>query len=161
MWQVIGPVADPKKLRPIQPALLVHPDGAVQALCRSQKGKIATTWSRDAGRTWSPLEPTTLPNPNSGLDAVSLRDGRHLVIYNHTSSGRSPLNVSASQDGKTWQAALEIETERGEFSYPAIIQTSDGLVHATYTWKRQRVKHVVIDPTKLQLREIENGMWPK
>jgi predicted neuraminidase len=101
-----------------------------------------------------------LPNPNSGTDAVTLRDGRHLLVYNHTAKGRSPLNVAVSTDGDTWQAALVLENEPGEYSYPAVIQTADGLVHAVYTWKRQRIKHVVIDPAKLQLRPIEGGVWP-
>ena len=110
-----------------------------------------------------------LPNPNSGTDAVTLKDGRHLIVYNHTSpimgkfSGpRSPLNVAISTDGKAWRAALTLEDEPlREFSYPAVIQTKDGLVHITYTWKRQRVKHVVLDPTKLTLHDFENGGWPK
>ena len=60
------------------------------------------------------------------------------------------MNVAVSSDGKVWKGALVLEDEpKMEFSYPAIIQTSDGLVHATYTWKRKLVKHVVIDPTKL------------
>ena len=91
-----------------------------------------------------------LPNPNSGTDAVSLRDGRHLLIYNHTPKGRSPLNLAISKDGSTWQTAPVLEDEPGEYSYPAIIQTADGMVHLTYTWKRQRIKHAVIDPAKLQ-----------
>jgi len=48
----------------------------------------------------------------------------------------------------------------GEYSYPGVIQTSDGLVHIVYTWKRQRIKHVVVDPTKLSLRPIVAGAWP-
>ena len=44
--------------------------------------------------------------------------------------------------------------------YPAIIQTGDGLVHLTYTWKRQRVRHCVIDPAKLESRPIVDGAWP-
>jgi alpha-L-rhamnosidase len=104
---------------------------------------------------------TDLPNPNSGTDAVTLKDGRHLLIYNHTEKGRSPLNLAVSADGRTWDAAVVIEDEpKMEFSYPAIIQTSDGLVHATYTWKRKLVKHAVIDPAKLTLKPIVNGVWP-
>ena len=104
---------------------------------------------------------TALPNPSSGTDAVTLQDGRHLLIYNHTPKGRSPLNLALSADAKTWQAALVLESNPGEYSYPAIIQTRDGLVHATYTWKRQKVKHVVIDPAKLEPRAMVNGEWPK
>jgi predicted neuraminidase len=73
------------------------------------------------------------------------------------------LNVAVSTDGKHWQAALVLEDQPGdlEFSYPAVIQTADGLVHATYTWKRERIRHVVIDPAKLQPREFVDGAWPK
>ena len=93
-----------------------------------------------------------LPNPNSGTDAVTLRDGRHLIVYNHTERGRSPLNLAVSRDGKIWEAAIVLEDEpKAEFSYPAVIQTTDGLVHVTYTWKRQKVKHVVIDLAKLAI----------
>ena len=102
-----------------------------------------------------------LPNPNSGTDAVTLRDGRHLLIYNHTAKGRSPLNLAISRDGKTWQAALVLESEPGEYSYPAIVQTADGLVHVTYTWKRKRVKHAVIDPARLVARDMADGEWPR
>jgi predicted neuraminidase len=110
-----------------------------------------------------------LPNPNAGTDAVTLRDGRHLLVYNHSAGrsaqwdyGRKVLNVAVSNDGKTWQAALLLEThDSGEYSYPAVIQTADGLVHATYTWQRKRIRHVVINAAKLELRPITNGNWPK
>jgi predicted neuraminidase len=70
------------------------------------------------------------------------------------------LNVAVSRDGLTWEAALVLESEPGEYSYPAVIQTSDGLVHVTYTWKRQRIKHVVIDPRQLQSVPMQSGNWP-
>lgn len=144
----------------IQPSVLFHPDGQLQALCRSQKsGFILETWSKDGGKTWSALQKTTLPNPNSGTDAVTLRDGRQVLVYNPTSptpgkfSGpRTPLDVAISDDGKRWQTVAVLENEPGEYSYPAVIQTVDGLVHITYTWKRQRIRHVVLDPAKI--REI-------
>jgi predicted neuraminidase len=93
---------------------------------------------------------TELPNPSAGTDAVTLSDGRFLLVYNNTPNSRSPLNVALSDDGKTWRMALTLESEPGEFSYPAVIQSHDGLVHVTYTWKRKRVRHVVIDPEKLK-----------
>jgi predicted neuraminidase len=151
-WTRTADIADPENFGAIQPTILIHTNGDLQALCRTQKKVIAETWSRDGGNTWSELRATSLPNPNSGIDAVTLRDRRHFVIYNHTTKGRTPLNVAVSRDGKSWTPALTLETEPGEYSYPAIIQTRDGLVHATYTWKRTRVKHAVIDPAKLELK---------
>ena len=103
---------------------------------------------------------TALPNPNSGIDAVTLKDGRQLLVYNHLTSGRDFLNVVLSKDGEHWSAALVLEDEPGEFSYPAVIQSSDGLVHITYTWRRRNVRHVVIDPAQLIGRELNAGSWP-
>jgi alpha-L-rhamnosidase len=90
-----------------------------------------------------------LPNPNSGIDAVTLLDGRHLLVYNDSETQRSPLNVAMSKNGKKWQSILRLEDEPGEYSYPAVIQTSNGRVHITYTWRRQTIKHVVINPNDL------------
>lgn len=153
-WQSVGPLNDGKAIGAIQPSVLFHPDGGLQILCRTKQGKIAEAWSTDGGKTWGDMALTALPNPNSGTDAVTLRDGRHLLVYNHTPKGRTPLNVAVSADGKVWQAALVLETEPGEYSYPAVIQAADGRVHITYTWKRQRVKHVVVDPAKVQLTPL-------
>ena len=159
---MIGPLNDGEEIGAIQPTILIHPDDVLQLLCRTKGAKkISEFWSKDKGQTWSEMELTDLPNPNSGIDAVTLADGRHLLVYNHTSRGRSPLNVAVSEDGVKWQAALILESEPGEYSYPAVIQSADGLVHITYTWKRREVKHVVVDPAKLELRPIEGGEWPE
>ena len=152
--------AGTKPIDAIQPSILIHKDGRLQAVGRSRSGRMFETWSSDQGRTWSALALTSLPNPNSGADAVTLRDGRHLIVYNHTAQGRTPLNVAVSGDGASWLAAVVLEREPGEYSYPAVVQTADGLVHITYTWKRQRVKHVVIDPAKLTPAPIVDGAWP-
>lgn len=159
-WAKTEPINEASQIGAIQPALLLHPEGVVQAVGRSQQGRIWESWTRDAGGTWSPMNLTGLPNPNSGLDAVTLADGRHVLVYNHTARGRSPLNVAVSSDGKTWKAALVLEREPGEYSYPAVIQTKDGMVHITYTWKRQRIKHVVADPAKWMLQDLVDGLWP-
>lgn len=163
-WTKVGPLADPGRANVIQPTVLVHDDGRLQVLCRSEVGRMQEAWSRDQGRTWSPLGPAELPNPNAGFDAVKLRDGRFLLVYNHTSKddgeGRRFLNVAVSRDGRQWDAALVLENQPGEFSYPAVIQAADGLAHVTYTWNRKRIKHVAIHPAALEGRPIRDGQWP-
>ena len=150
-WTTAVPAAgDGSAIDAIQPSILVHRDGRLQAVGRTRAQRIFETWSSDGGRTWTPIALTSLPNPNSGIDAVTLRDGRHLIVYNHTTEGRSPLNVALSRDGKTWTPALVLESDAGEYSYPAVIQTADGLTHITYTWRRQRIKHVVLAPAALR-----------
>lgn len=161
-WSRTEPINDGKSIGAIQPSILLHEGGRLQALGRSRQSRIWEAWSSDQGRTWAPMALTELPNPNAGTDAVTLRDGRFVLVFNHTARGRSPLNVAVSKDGKAWQAALVLENEPGnEFSYPAVIQTKDGLVHITYTWKRQRVKHAVVDPAQLQVSPMPAGQWPE
>ncbi len=167
-WQRIGPVNDGKEIGAIQPSILVLGDNKLLAIGRSRQNRIFQVGSSDGGQTWGAMTLGSLPNPNSGTDAVTAKDGRHFMVYNHVpgepgkwGGKRTPLNLAVSKDGQTWQAALVLESEPGEYSYPAIIQTADGVLHATYTWKRQRVKHVAIDPTKLVPRDMLNGDWPK
>lgn len=160
-WSATPAVNAGHNIAAIQPAVLLLGGNRILALGRTRQGRIFRVESADLGRTWGAMTLTDLPNPNAGIDAVTLRDGRQLLVYNHTSRGRSPLNVAVSDDGTAWQAALVLENEpRAEFSYPAVIQASDGLVHITYTWKRQKVKHVVLDPSRLSLRPIVGGRWP-
>ena len=161
-WTRTELLHDGLKIGAIQPSILFLGGDKLQAVGRTKQSKVFQITSDDAGKTWGEILLTDLPNPNSGTDAVTLADGRHLLIYNHTARGRSPLNLAVSKDGKTWEAALSFEDEpKKEFSYPAIIQTKDGLVHITYTWKRAKVKHVVLDPAKLTTRPMVNGEWPQ
>ena len=162
-WTATPPLNDGKEIAAIQPSILFYKHGRLQALGRTRQNRIFEIWSEDGGSTWGNMSLTSLPNPNSGTDAVTLKDGRQLLVYNHNpeEKGRSPLNVAVSDDDEHWQAVLVLENEPGkQFSYPAVIQTRDGLVHITYTWKRERIKHAVLDPTKLKLRPILNGVWP-
>lgn len=151
-WQKTEPINDGKKYSAIQPSILFHKNGDLQILCRSKQGFILEAFSKDLGKTWSELSPISLPNPNSGTDAVTLQDGRQLLVYNHVTKAsrewggdRSPLNVVISDDGKIWKEIALLENEpKAEFSYPAVIQSSDGKIHITYTWKRKKIKHAVI-----------------
>jgi len=159
-WEMIGPLNDGKEFGAIQPTILTYLSDKMQILCRSRQKKITQCWSEDGGKTWTPMNATILPNPNSGIDAVTLNDGKQLLVYNHTTRGRSKLNIAISADGHNWKAALLLENQAGEYSYPAVIQSQDGLVHITYTWKREKIKYVKIDPDKLVLQEMNDGKWP-
>lgn len=152
-WTHHGPIYHPKhSFGVIQPAIVRRRDGSLLALMRSRGiGAICASTSRDAGLTWSTAEELKdLPNPNSGIDAVTLADGRLALIFNPTHQGRTPLAVSVSNDdGKTWKLAVTLEQTPGEFSYPAIIQAADATLHMTYTWNRQRIVHVTLQPSEL------------
>ncbi len=160
-WTKTDFLNDGLNISAIQPSILFLGGDRLMAIGRTRQSRLFQITSHDLGNTWSTMILTALPNPNSGTDAVTLRDGRHLLLYNHTAKGRTPLNLATSKDAKTWNAALVLESDPGEYSYPAIIQTGDGLVHITYTWKRQRIRHCVVDPTNLKTQLIVDGQWPK
>ena len=169
-WSKSEPINDGKTIQAIQPSILQYPGGHLQILCRSRNTTINESWSIDGGKTWGEMKASELPNNNSGTDAVTLKDGRQLLVYNHLlpdatwvngKGPRTPLNVSFSKDGKTWYAALVLEDSPiSQYSYPSVIQAKDGLVHIVYTWRREKIKHVVIDPGKVELKEIINKHWP-
>lgn len=157
------PALNKKDTAVIQPTLLSFPDGKIEMLCRSKVSRILFSWSRDNGRTWTSFKASNLPNPNSGIDGVSLKDGRQLVVYNHLVNGRNILNVAISDDGQEWKAAALLENEENrdsEFSYPAVIQSNDGMVHITYTWNRKQIKHIIIDPSLITAKSFQEGKWP-
>jgi len=167
-WEKTKSLNHGKKEGAIQPTILTHPNGKLQILNRSKTKMILTSWSTDNGRTWSDFEPSQLPNNNSGIDGVTLNDGRHVLIYNHikpnkTWGDRNILNLAISNDGINWEAGVLLENDPDhdtEYSYPAVIQTNDGMIHITYTWNRELIKHVVVDPSKIKSKPIVNGEWP-
>ena len=169
-WEIIGPLAIGRdSINAIQPSILDHGNGKLQIIARTKNRVLATAWSDDYGTSWSALEKTNLPNNNSGTDALTMKNGKHILVYNHVlppgnlaKGARTPLNVALSKDGKNWFAALILEDSPiSQYSYPSVIQTKDGMLHFVYTWRREKIKHVVVDPTKLRLKKIKNGEWPK
>lgn len=164
IWRVHLEIADPtftrwEKAYPasaegfgvIQPSILIHRDGKLQMLCRSRENKIVQSWSTDNGKHWSKLSSTLVPNPNSGIDAVTLSNGLHVLVYNPLNkgkewfNGRNILKVAISEDGISWMDVYTLEDqEKGEFSYPAVIESSDSLIHITYTADRINIRHVIL-----------------
>lgn len=157
-WSKTVSLNDPEEFGAIQPVVLNYGNGKLQLLSRTQNEVISQNWSEDNGKTWGKMTATELPNPNSGIDGVTLKDGRQLLVYNPTGENwgdRVPLSLALSTDGKEWNHLLDLEPLREntdkkgeEYSYPTVIQAPDGLVHLLYTWNRKTVKYVVLDPTK-------------
>ncbi len=169
-WTRSEPINDGKKFSAIQPSILKYRNGDLQVIGRTRNMVIFQSRSRDGGKTWSEMTALDMPNNNSGTDAISLKDGRHLLVYNHVlpdsswvkgKGPRTPLNVSLSRNGKKWYAALVLEDSPvSQYSYPSVIQSSDGMVHIVYTWRREKIKYVKIDPARLKLSKIKNKKWP-
>ena len=153
-WQRTDFVEADEGVKAIQPAIIQLPDGRLEALCRTRSRHIGVTYSSDNGVTWSKLQLIDTPNNNSGIDAVTLNDGTFALICNEQpieptkeKGARTPLSVLRSTDGIRWRHWVTLEDSPiSQYSYPSIIQSRDGHLHAIYTWRRQRVKHVELTP---------------
>jgi predicted neuraminidase len=154
-WKIIK-VDQGNPLQVIQPTILRYNDSTFRILCRSQSNSIITSISANNGESWSQLKAINLPNPNSGIDGITLKQGGHLLVYNPLLSGkewvngRNRINLAWSEDGLNWTDLLVLENEEtGEFSYPAIIQSADGKIHITYTHNRTQIKY-----WKIRLKKV-------
>jgi predicted neuraminidase len=58
------------------------------------------------------------------------------------------LSVAVKSPGGEWKRVATLEDQPGEYSYPAVIQSAEGELHVTYTWKRLLVRHVILEPSK-------------
>ncbi len=134
----------------IQPSILIHPDGSLQALSRTKNGFLSSTWSHDNGLSWQPERLTDIPNNNSGIDCLTLSSGLFAMVYNPVGKAheaefgaRTPLTLALSDDGCHWTDVLDLDHGPGEFSYPAIIEAG-GALHIVYTWNRQKIRYVKV-----------------
>lgn len=131
----------------IQPTLWESAPGSVHALFRSTDGRVHRADSSDDGRSWSTARATDLPNNNSALDVARLADGTLALACNPVAgnwAARTPLSLFFSRDdGATWPRRLDVESGPGEFSYPAVVASGEGLA-LCYTWNRRRIAHLRI-----------------
>ncbi|MFZ9745183.1 MAG: sialidase family protein [Opitutaceae bacterium] len=142
----------------IQPALVPLDENRVLMLLRDRSADrlMHLSLSQDAGWTWSDARHTDLPNPDAALDGLRLRDGRILIVYNHATRGRENLRLAVSADqGRSWRSGAVIEeTPRAEYSYPTLAEDRQGRIHLTYTWRRERIRHVSFNVAWLDQRPL-------
>ncbi|MCA9028108.1 MAG: exo-alpha-sialidase [Planctomycetaceae bacterium] len=135
-----------------QPTIVRKQDGTIVAYMREEgevKHRVLRSESKDDGETWSVADWTDIPNPNTSLEVIALRDGLWVMIYNDIEDGRDSLALAVSEDeGDSWTLKHHLEQlAGGKFHYPSIIQTRDGIIHATYTHQpgsnaQKSIKHV-------------------
>ncbi|MBF4493149.1 exo-alpha-sialidase [Flavobacterium sp. MR2016-29] len=154
IWKKIT-IQDKKEFDIIQPTFLVHSDKIIQMLFRSKHNTLITSWSKDNGQNWKDTDSINVVNSNSGIDALTLSKKSFLLVNNPLKqgkdwfNGRNVLDVEYSKDGVNWKKLFDLENQKeGEFSYPAIIQTSDDKIHVLYTYNRKYIKHVVFELKK-------------
>lgn len=151
-WRASQPIVG---LGPIQPTIVRRKDGTLVAYSRDNGGppkRVLQSLSSDQGETWSPARDTEIPNPGSSLEVIALQDGNWAMIFNDTERRRDRLSLALSDDeGKSWKWKRPLEpigTERGSYSYPSLIQSRDGRLHATYSYSGkggETIKHAAFD----------------
>ncbi len=141
-WKTSAPLVGPGN---IQPSIARARDGTLVAYMRDNgppPKRLMISRSTDRGETWSAVQDTDLPNPGSGAEVLTLRDGRWVLVYNDLERGRHSLAVSMSDDeGRNWKWTRHLERDssedpqqRGEYHYPSIIQAADATLHVTYSY---------------------------
>ncbi len=128
----------------IQPSVVDLKGDHLRFYARStaKTARVTVADSYDRGTTWTAARRLDVPNPNSGIDAIVLRDGRIVLVYNNTTAGRTPLNLAVSTDGDHFRMFKTLESAPGEYSYPALVQGANGDLLITYTYNRRTIKYV-------------------
>lgn len=138
----------------IQPSLIQKEDGTISAFMRDsgdEPGRIMMSESFDNGENWTFAEDSEILNPGASIEVIKLKNGNWLLVYNDVEDGRYSLAVSISDDeGKAWKWKKHLEhSDKGGYSYPSVIQTKDGKIHATYSYhlgnQQNSIKHAAFD----------------
>ena len=125
----------------IQPVLW-QDKGRLHMYMRSTEGYIYSSISDDEGKHWTEPQLTELYNNNSGFDLIRTPGGRLFMACNPVKGNwgpRTPLALfMGKEDGSRWEMFLRLEKEKGEFSYPSLTYTFNGL-WISYTYNRKNI----------------------
>jgi predicted neuraminidase len=144
-----------------QPSLVPTGEGSAVVLLRdyTRARKIQSSRSADGGKKWSVATPTTLPNPDAGISALPLRDGRILLAYNDSPKDRSDLSLALSGNGgTTWSKLASLQHEEGAaFAYPYLFRSADGLILLAYTWKGRELRLITFNEAWVNDQAARSG----
>jgi predicted neuraminidase len=130
-------IADPKSRGPDEEMIVERKDGSLWMLVRMQG--MAESISNDGGKTWSPVERSTIKHNTSRFFLRRLRSGSLLLVKHgplEKRTKREQLTAYISDDdGKTWQGGLMID-ERDDVTYPDGVQAEDGTIYLVYDYHR-------------------------
>ncbi len=158
-WQAEAEIPSPMNIEAIQPSVLSFPDGRLELIARTRQGALAMSWSKDDGKSWSPLAASTCPIPMpapmrcaAGWAPADRLQPRRAPPPDTPATARAGRSTSACPPMVSMAQGADagIEADARRYAYPAVIQTRDGLVHITYTWNRTRIRYVVVDPKQLK-----------
>ncbi len=138
----------------IQPSVVRKNDGTLVAYLRDNgppPKRAMISYSKDNGMTWTPAQDTDIPNPGSSLEAIRLRNGHWIMVFNDLESGRHSLVAAISDDeGATWKSRRHLDGSpsqpgKVQYHYPSVMQAKDGAIHVTYSYfvpEGKSIKHV-------------------
>jgi len=146
-WKASNPIVG---LGPIQPSLVQKQNGHIVAYMRDSgiaPKRILKSISKDNGETWSFATDTKIPNPSSSVEVLQLENGNWVMACNDTESSRSQMAILLSfNEGKSWEVKKYIGKHDHNsgitLAYPSLIQSSDRLIHLTYSLKDKKGKTI-------------------
>ena len=141
----------------IQPSVVRKQDGTLVAYMRDNgpppKRALVST-SKDDGVSWTLAHDTEILNPGTSLEAIVLKNGHWIMVYNDLEDKRHSLVAAISDDeGATWKVRRHLDGRpdkpiNSQYHYPSVMQAKDGDIHVTYSYftpEGKSIKHVRIN----------------
>lgn len=148
----------------LQPIILPYSEKTALSLLRyagDPPNRILAQYSDDSGLSWPPPAKIDLPNPNAAIAGISINDGKQLLmVFNNDPDERDHLSLARSNNQvASWEVIHEFEQwdsalqgKKQGYSYPSLIQASNGDFHLLYSWNVQKIKHVHFNQAWLESR---------